>query len=65
MVYLPYTPAALDTIKTQIAGGAIKSFYAVTTLELADAVNRRVKSQNLLAELKKISEKRLMKVEQI
>ena len=62
-VYIPYTPAALDTIKTQIEGGAIKSFYAVTTLELADAVNRGAKSQSLLAEFKKISEKRLMKAE--
>ena len=60
-IYIPFTPAAIDTIKKQIGSKSIKSFYPISTLEFIDALNNELKGPDIIREFQLISQRRLGK----
>jgi hypothetical protein len=60
-IYIPYTPSAIETIKDNLNNKTIKSFYPITTIELAELVLKKLTPKEVLENLEKISYTRLLK----
>jgi hypothetical protein len=55
-IYLPYTPAALDVIKTAISKKVIKGFYPITSMDLAKWLYEKLTPNKVLEELEKVAQ---------